>query len=317
MTKPKLVVTRRIRQEMIDALAEHFEVTHNQDTDTPTTPDRMRALLSSAEYLFCTVADSVHADVLAAAPHLKMIATGAVGTNNIDLSVCRARGIAVSNTPDVLTETTADFAWALLMATARRVSESERYVRSGAWDGWSFDQFSGRDVHGARLGVLGMGRIGGAVARRGAGFGMSVIYHNRKPAPDAGAAQWVDKPTLMRESDFLVIVVPYSAETHHLVAEPDLALMKPTACLINIARGGVVDDAALADALETRKIWAAGLDVFEGEPRLNPRLLKLEQAVLTPHIASSSIQTRGRMMQLAVDNLIAHLRGLALLTPVH
>lgn len=316
MSKPTLVVTRRIRAELIESLSQVFEVTHNQETDTPTTPDRMRTLLAHAEYLFCTVADTVNAEVLSAAPHLKMIATGAVGTNNIDLSVCRSRGIAVSNTPDVLTETTADFAWALLMATARRVSESERYVRAGSWDGWSFDQFSGRDVYGARLGVLGMGRIGSAVARRAAGFGMTVAYHNRKPASEAGSAQWVDKATLMRESDFLVIVVPYSPETHHLVGAADLALMKPTACLINIARGGVVDDAALADALESRRLWAAGLDVFEGEPRLNPRLLTLDQVVLTPHIASSSIQTRGRMMQLAVDNLLAHQRGLALLTPV-
>jgi gluconate 2-dehydrogenase len=145
---------------------------------------------------------------------------------------------------------------------------------------------------------------------------MTVAYHNRKPASESGSAQWVDKATLMRESDFLVIVVPYSPETHHLVGATDLALMKPTACLINIARGGVVDDAALADALESRRLWAAGLDVFEGEPRLNPRLLTLDQVVLTPHIASSSIQTRGRMMQLAVDNLLAHQRGLALLTPV-
>jgi len=316
MSKPTLVVTRRIRAELIESLSQVFEVTHNQETDTPTTPDRMRTLLAQAQYLFCTVADTVNAEVLGAAPHLKMIATGAVGTNNIDLGICRSRGIAVSNTPDVLTETTADFAWALLMATARRVSESERYVRSGSWDGWSFDQFSGRDVYGARLGVLGMGRIGSAVARRAAGFGMTVRYHNRKPASEAGAARWVDKATLMRESDFLVIVVPYSPETHHLVGPSDLALMKPTACLVNIARGGVVDDAALADALESRRIWAAGLDVFEGEPRLNPRLLALDQVVLTPHIASSSVQTRGRMMQLAVDNLMAHQRGLALLTPV-
>jgi gluconate 2-dehydrogenase len=316
MSKPTLVVTRRIRAELIESLSQVFEVTHNQETDTPTTPDRMRTLLAQAQYLFCTVADTVNAEVLGAAPHLKMIATGAVGTNNIDLGICRSRSIAVSNTPDVLTETTADFAWALLMATARRVSESERYVRSGSWDGWSFDQFSGRDVYGARLGVLGMGRIGSAVARRAAGFGMTVLYHNRKPASEAGAAQWVDKATLMRESDFLVIVVPYSPETHHLVGPSDLALMKPTACLVNIARGGVVDDAALADALESRRIWAAGLDVFEGEPRLNPRLLALDQVVLTPHIASSSVQTRGRMMQLAVDNLMAHQRGLALLTPV-
>jgi gluconate 2-dehydrogenase len=316
MTKPSLVVTRRIRPDILAALGERFELSHNQALDTPTTPARLQELLGSAKYLFCTVADPVSAEVLASAPNLRMIATGAVGTNNIDLEVCRQRGIAVSNTPDVLTETTADFGWALLMATARRISESERYVRSGAWDGWSFDQFSGRDLYGARLGILGMGRIGRAIARRATGFGMSVLYHNRRPAQDEGAAQWVSKDVLMRESDFLMIVVPYSKDTHHLVDSASLALMKPTACLINIARGGVVDDDALADALERGQIWAAGLDVFEGEPRLNPRLLGLEQVVLTPHIASSSIQTRGRMMQLAADNLMAHAQGLALLTPV-
>lgn len=316
MTRPTLVITRRIRPEILAELGAAFEIRHNQDHDTPTTPERMKAMVGEADYLFCTVADSVSSAVIEAAPRLRMIATGAVGTNNIDLAVCRARGIAVSNTPDVLTETTADFGWALLLATARRLTESERYVREGAWDGWSFDQFSGRDVHGARLGILGMGRIGSAIARRAFGFGMSVLYHNRRPAPNEGNAQWVDRDTLMRESDFLIIVVPYSKDTHHLVDAAALAQMKPTACLINIARGGVVDDAALADALERRQIWAAGLDVFEGEPRLNPRLLGLSQVVLTPHIASSSVQTRGRMMQLAADNLLAHHRGLALLTPV-
>lgn len=316
MNKPSLVVTRRIRPEILSMLGETFSTRHNQEQDTPTTPEQLKSILGDAEYLFCTVADAVSAEVLEAAPRLRMIATGAVGTNNINLSVCRARGIAVSNTPDVLTETTADFGWALLMATARRLTESERYVRSGAWDGWSFDQFSGRDIHGAHLGILGMGRIGSAIARRAAGFGMVVRYHNRKPAKDEAGARWVDRDTLLRESDFLIIVVPYSPETHHLVDAAAIALMKPTACLINIARGGVVDDQALADALERGLIWAAGLDVFEGEPRLNPRLLNLPQVVLTPHIASSSIQTRGRMMQLAADNLIAHARGLALLTPV-
>lgn len=316
MTKPRLVVTRRIYPEVLARLEQAFEVDHNQVLDTPSTKESLSARLAQADYLFCTVADRIDADVLAAAPQLKMIATGAVGTNNIDLATCRTRGIPVTNTPDVLTETTADFGWALLMAVARRVPESERYVRSGQWDGWSFDQYSGVDVHGSTLGILGMGRIGGAIARRATGFNMQVIYHNRRPSSEAGQAQYVDKETLLKSSDFLILVVPYSTETHHLIGAAELGLMKPSACLINIARGGVVDDAALVEALGQKKIRAAGLDVFENEPRLDARLLAFENVVLTPHIASSSRATRGGMMALAATNLLAHQEGLPLKTPV-
>ncbi|NBT33957.1 MAG: D-glycerate dehydrogenase [Betaproteobacteria bacterium] len=315
MTKPHLLVTRRIYSDALERLGSVFTISHNQELDTPTQKDELLAKIVNADYLFCTVADRIDADVIAAAPRLRLVATGAVGTNNIDLAACRARGIPVTNTPDVLTETTADFGWALLMATARRVSESERYVRSGQWTGWSFDQFNGVDVFGATLGIVGMGRIGSAIARRAQGFRMRVIYHNRRPS-DATDAQWVDKPTLFRESDFVMLVVPYSPETHHLVSAAELALMKPTACLINIARGGVVNDADLVSALSANKIRAAGLDVFEGEPKLDARLLGFQNVVLTPHIASSSGATRGRMVSLAADNLIAHAQGRPLLTPV-
>jgi len=262
------------------------------------------------------VADKVDAEVISAATQLKMIATGAVGYNNIDAAACKARGIRLSNTPDVLTETTADFAFALLMATARRVSESERYVRSGQWKGWAFDQFTGVDVHGATLGIMGMGRIGGAIAKRGAGFGMQVLYHNRGQAKQENGARLVDRETLLKSSDFVVLVVPYSPETHHFIQAKDIDLMKPTACLINIARGGVVKDEDLLAALRAGKIRAAGLDVFEGEPALLPGFLELENVVLTPHIASSSRATRGRMVSLAAENLIAHVQGLPLKTPV-
>jgi gluconate 2-dehydrogenase len=218
----------------------------------------------------------------------------------------------VSNAPDVLTETTADFGFALMMATARRITESERFLRAGQWTHWSYDLFAGADVHGATLGVLGMGRIGQAIARRGAlGFGMPVLYHNRSRLDAAVeqqlGARWVGKDELLQRSDHLVIVVPYSAASHHLVGADALALMKPSATLTNIARGGVVDDAALAVALREHRIAAAGLDVFEGEPAVHPDLLALRNVVLTPHIASASVRTRRAMAELAAANLSAAL----------
>jgi len=316
MAKPKLLITRRVYPEAIEALSPHFEITDNQANDTPTTKEGLMAAVAQADYLFCTVADKIDADVIAAAPRLKMIATGAVGYNNIDVQACKARGIGLSNTPDVLTETTADFGWALLMATARRISESERYVRNGQWKGWAFDQFTGVDLHSTTLGILGMGRIGGAIARRAGGFNMKVIYHNRSKAQQEYGAQYVDKGQLLSQSDHLMIVVPYSPVTHHLVTAADLAQMKPTATLVNIARGGVVNDADLLLALQQKQIRAAGLDVFENEPALNPGFLKLDNVVLTPHIASSSRATRGRMVMLAAENLLAHVQGQPLKTPV-
>jgi gluconate 2-dehydrogenase len=238
----------------------------------------------------------------------------AVGYNNIDVPACTARGVVVTNAPGVLTETTADFGFALMMATARRITEAEHFLRRGDWQNWGVDMFAGSDVHGATLAILGMGRIGQAIARRGAlGFGMKVTYHNRsRLAPEVEAslgARWLEKDALLQTADHLVIVVPYSPASHHLVAARELALMKPTATLTNVARGGVVDDAALAEALAARRIAAAGLDVFEGEPKVHPGLLAVPNVVLTPHIASASIPTRRAMAQLAVDNLIALLTG--------
>jgi gluconate 2-dehydrogenase len=220
--------------------------------------------------------------------------------------------VLVTNTPDVLTETTADFGFALLLAAARRVTESERYLRRGDWRKWHYDQFMGADVHGSTLGILGMGRIGQAIARRGVhGFGMKLVYHNRSrldAATEAALhARYVDKATLLRESDHLVLVLPYSAASHHAIGAAELALMKPSATLVNIARGGIVDDAALAAALVEGRIAAAGLDVYEGEPRLNPALLEAPTAVLSPHIASASLATRRAMAELAAANLTAAL----------
>jgi gluconate 2-dehydrogenase len=214
----------------------------------------------------------------------------------------------------VLTETTADFGFALMMATARRMAESEHFLRRGEWTRWAYDMFTGSDVHGATLGILGMGRIGQAIARRGAlGFGMKVTYHNRsRLSPEQEAplgARYVDKATLLREADHLVLVLPYSASSHHAIGAAELAQMKPTATLTNVARGGIVDDAALAEALRQRRIAAAGLDVFEGEPQVHPALLTLPNVVLTPHIASATVATRRAMAELAADNLIAALTG--------
>ena len=316
MSLPKLLITRRVYDPVLDSLSGAFDIQHNQDKDEPLTKPDLMQKLADKDYLLSTVVDRIDEEVLAAAPGLKCIASGAVGTNNIDLKACADRGIAVTNTPDVLTETTADFAWALLMATARRLTEAEQYLRQGQWKGWSFDQLTGVDVYGSTLGILGMGRIGSAIARRAQGFGMTVLYHNRRPASDEARARYVEKDVLFKESDFVVLVVPYSPQTHHIVAAKELALMKTSACLVNIARGGVVDDKALVLALQSGSIRAAGLDVFEGEPALDPGFLTLSNVVLTPHIASSTRATRGAMMQLAADNLLAHAQGRALLTQV-
>jgi len=317
MARPGLVITRRIYQEVVASLQTEFDIlADNQATDQPWDLQTLQQRIAQADYMLCSVADKIDASVIAAAARLKVIATGAVGFNNIDVAACKARGIRLTNTPDVLTQTTADFGFALMMATARRISESERYARAGQWSGWAFNQFAGRDLHHATLGIIGMGRIGSAIARRAAGFEMRVLYHNRTPSQEPIAATWVEKAQLLQESDFVMLVVPYSAATHHLIGAAELALMKPSATLINIARGGVVDDQALIAALKEKRIAAAGLDVFENEPKFDPAFLQFENVVITPHIASSSRATRGAMMQLAADNLLAHARGLPLLTPV-
>jgi gluconate 2-dehydrogenase len=230
--------------------------------------------------------------------------------------------VLVTNAPGVLTETTADLGFALMMATARRMSEAERFLRAGLWTRWSHDLLVGSDVHGATLGILGMGRIGQAIARRGAlGFGMKVIYHNRSRLSAADeaplGARYVDKGTLLRESDHLVLVLPYTPQNRHAIGAAELAQMKPGATLTNVARGGIVDDAALAQALRERRIAAAGLDVFEGEPNVHPALLELPNVVLLPHIGSATEATRRRMVDRAADNLIAALTGGVPPTPVN
>ena len=309
--RSKVLAARAVFPEAIARLREHFDVATNDSDEVWPQPELIRRLQGKAG-VFVTGSEKIDAALLDACPTLRAVCSMAVGYNNIDVPACTARGVLVSNAPDVLTETTADFGFALMMATARRITESEHFLRRGEWTKWSFDMFAGADVHGATLGVLGMGRIGQAIARRGAlGFGMKVIYHNRSRLDAAIetqlGARLVSKHELLRECDHLVIVVPYSAASHHLVGAAELALMKPTATLTNIARGGVVDDAALAAALRDRRISAAGLDVFEGEPSVHPDLLTVPNVVLTPHIASASLPTRRAMAHLAVDNLIAAL----------
>ncbi len=309
--KPSILVCRAVFPDIVDRLRVHFEVESNEADAVWPQEELIRRLQGKAG-AFLTGTQPIDAALLAACPELRAVCSMAVGYNNIDVPACTARGVLVSNAPDVLTQTTADFGFALMMATARRITESEHFLRRGEWVKWSVELFAGADVHGATLGVLGMGRIGQAIARRGArGFDMPVLYHNRSRLPEAIeadlGARYVDKATLLRESDHLVIVVPYSAASHHSVGAAELALMKPGATLTNIARGGIVDDAALARALREGRLAAAGLDVFEGEPAVHPDLLALRNVVLTPHVASASLPTRRAMANLAVDNLIAAL----------
>ncbi len=320
MSKPKILVARAIFPETIERLAQHFEVESNQ-ADESWSKEQLIARLQGKQGAFTTGSERIDAALLDACPDLKICANMAVGYNNFDVDAMAARGVLGTNAPDVLTETTADFGFALLMATARRIAESEHFLRAGKWEKWSFDMFAGSDIHGATLGIIGMGRIGQGIAKRGAhGFGMKVVYHNRSRLDAATEAEckasYLGKEELLKTADHVVLVVPYSPASHHTIGAAELALMKPTATLVNIARGGIVDDAALAAALREKKIAAAGLDVFEGEPKVHPDLLTVPNVVLTPHIASATVPTRRAMADLAADNLIAWFGGKGPLTPV-
>ena len=321
MSKPKILIARAVFPEVIARLEQHFEVESNQADDT-WSKAQLISKLQGKQGAFTTGGDRIDAEVLAACPDLKICANMAVGYNNFDIDAMTQAGVLATNAPDVLTETTADFGFALLMATARRVTESEHYLRAGKWNKWSFDMFAGSDIHGATLGVLGMGRIGQGIAKRGAlGFGMKVIYHNRSRLDAALEAEckarYVSKQELLATADHLVLVLPYSPASHHTIGAAELAMMKPTATLINIARGGIVDDVALAAALASKRIAAAGLDVFEGEPTVHPDLLALTNVVLTPHIASATLPTRLAMANLAADNLLAFFSGRKPPTPLN
>ncbi|MDR8762375.1 2-hydroxyacid dehydrogenase [Burkholderia multivorans] len=320
--RESVLITRATFPSIVERLREHFEVSDNPSDAIWTQPELIERL-QGKKGAVVHGSDRIDQTLLDACPRLQAVCNIGVGYNNIDVSACTRRGVLVTNTPDVLTDTTADFGFALLMATARRITESEQFIRRGEWNiTGRYDMFVGSDVHRTTLGILGMGRIGQAIARRGfRGFDMRVIYHNRsRLAPHLEAdlnAHYVDKDTLMRESDHLLIVVPYSQSSHHAVGLRELSLMKRTATLVNIARGGVVDDEALAKALKEQAIAAAGLDVFEDEPSVHPELLKVSNVVLTPHIGSASVTTRHAMASLAADNLIAALSGITPPTPVN
>lgn len=307
---PRVVISRRIFPELVDPLRVDFDVVANQD-DIAWKAGELAAALRDADGALITSGDRIDEALLAQCPRLKVVANIAVGYNNIDLAACSRRRVLATNTPDVLNDATADHAWSLLLAAARRVGESERWLRAGKWKRWTFEMFTGAEVSGSTLGILGMGRIGRAIARRAGGFSMPVIYHNRTrlPADQEAGARHVGFETLLREADHLVLVVPYSEAVHHIIGADQLAVMKPSATLVNIARGGVVDDAALVSALREGRIAAAGLDVYENEPALNPGLIELENVVLTPHIASSTRKTRTAMAELAIANVRAALAG--------
>jgi gluconate 2-dehydrogenase len=276
-------------------------------------PDTLASKLSDKEGALITLSDRIDPALLSRCPNLRAVCNIAVGYNNIDLEACRKARVMATNTPGVLDDTTGDFAWALILATARRLTEAEAYLRNGQWQGWKLKQFLGLDVHHATLGIIGLGRIGQVVARRAVGFEMKIIYHDVRRVPpeieQACRASFATKEELLGQADIVTIHVPYSAATHHLIGKQELERMKPTAILINASRGGIVEDVALIEALRNGKIAGAGLDVFENEPKLNPGFLDLKNVVLAPHIASSSKATRLKMAMLAAENLVAALTG--------
>lgn len=310
--KPVVLVTKRIYPEAIEFLRGRVEIDY-ENTDEGLTPGQLAERIRGKQAVVSQLTDRFDAAVLGTLEGVRVISNVAVGFDNIDVPAATRAGIFVTNTPDVLTDTTADFAWALLMAAARRVVEGHHFVHSGKWSKWRVDLLVGQDVHHRTLGIFGMGRIGQAVARRATGFSMRILYHDAsRVGPEIESAlglEFVDRETLLRESDFITLHVPLLADTRKLIGAAELSLMKPTAILVNTARGPVVDEAALAEALERHAITAAGLDVFEAEPKVHPKLLELENVVLAPHIASASVDTRRKMSMMAAENAVAALEG--------
>jgi len=320
MARPRVYVTRRLPERAIDIIKQACDV-EVWESDLPVPADVLAEKVKEIDGLLCLLTDKITDSLLASAPRLKVVANMAVGYDNIDVAAATRRGVLVTNTPGVLTETTADLAWALLMAAARRITDAERRLRAGEWQTWKPMEFTGQDVYGATLGLIGMGNIGAAVARRALGFGMRILYHNRRPNPLLEAAlgcTYVDLDTLLKESDFISLHCPLTPETRHMISDREFKLMKKTAVLINTARGAVVDEEALVRALQQGEIWAAGIDVYSIEPvPLDHPLLKLDNVVTLPHIGSASIRTRTRMATLAAENVVAALTGKTPPTPVN
>ena len=311
--KPKILVARAIFPDILARLEQVADVQSNQEDHLWSAAD-LKAAMANKDAAIVTGGERVDAEILKESPQLKIVSNIAVGYNNFDMAAFSAANVMATNTPDVLTDTPADFGFALLMATARRVTESEHWLRAGNWKKFSiYDTPLSMDIHHSTLGIMGMGRIGQAIARRARGFNMNVRYYNRSRLSadlekECGAT-YVDRDTLLKESDHIILVMPYTPENHHLFGEKELNMMKPTATLVNIARGGIVDELALAKALQEKKIFAAGIDVFEGEPTVRPELLALKNIVLAPHIASATEKTRRAMIELAIENCLAGLAG--------
>lgn len=310
--KPAVLVTKRIFPEAVELLRRHAEVDY-VDSDDGLSPEELEARSRDKHGIVSQLTDKFTAERIEQLDGVRVIANVAVGFDNVDLAAATRKGILVTNTPDVLTDTTADLTFALLLAAARRIVEAHRFVHSGKWRRWTIDLLAGRDVHHRTLGIFGMGRIGQAVARRAAGFSMRVLYHDARRAPEALerelSLEFTDKLRLLRESDFITLHVPLNDSTRKLIGAAELREMKPSAILVNTSRGPVIDEAALAQALADRLIAAAGLDVFENEPHVHPLLLELENVVLAPHIGSASIDTRRKMSLLAAENALAALAG--------
>lgn len=311
MDRPKILATHRLFEDPRAKLGEHFEVEYWSDSDRPARAEVLRRV-ADKDGLICLLTEKIDEELLAAAPRLRTVANIAVGFDNIDVDACTRHNVAVSNTPGVLDETTADFAWTLLMAIARRLIEGDALARSGEWKGWNLDQLCGADIWGKTLGILGFGRIGRAVARRASGFNMRVIYNDAIRAPveveNELRAEYVERDAVLREADFLSLHVPLFPATRGLIGPRELALMKPSAFLINTSRGPVVQEAALIAALEARQIAGAALDVYEREPQIGHGLLR-PNVVLAPHLASASLETRTKMALMAVENTIAFFEG--------
>jgi glyoxylate reductase len=319
--KPKVFITRRFPQAALDIVAAACDYTMWESDEVPAPRDMLLREAAEADGLLTLTSDRIDADLLAAAPRLRVVANTAVGYDNVDVAAMTARGVLLTNTPGVLTETTADLAWALLMSAARRVVEGHKLIDADAWRSWSLMFMVGQDVAGATLGVVGAGRIGAAILRRGRGFDMALRYHNRRPNAEleqATGATYQPLDELLREADFVVVTVPLNAETRGMFGAREFALMKPTSVFVNVARGPVVDEAALYDALQAGRPWAAGLDVFDNEPiRADHPLLSLPNLVATPHVGSGTTRTRVLMATTAAHNLVAALSGQPVPNPVN
>lgn len=311
MRRPKVLITRPIQQSVIEKISEHCDV-QVHSVDEPMPAELLAAAMSDLDGVM-PAGVRISQEIIAAAPRLRVVSTISVGYDNIDVEACNRRHILVTNTPDVLTEATADLAFALMLAAGRRVAEGDRYVRGGHWMHWEWNCLWGTEMHGRTLGLYGFGRIAQATARRARGFSMRILYHARHRVSASVekefAAEFVDRETLLRQSDFLSLHVPLTPETRHSISAAELALMKPSAFVINAARGPILDEEALVQALRAGRLAGAGLDVFENEPRVHPGLMAMDNVTMLPHVGSATAETRLRMALLASENLLAALRG--------